>query len=153
MKTLLSIFSLAVLLAAGCSRSAVHGPAGESSENKVSYCSGSSASQSGRVQYPVSPRYAHLHGLGQMFTANDCGSQRLKTVVGFTYTYGSLIVLSSAPDQKLQETLTAIGYSCDGGENSDCKKWKLEKAVDVSDLLNLKAYAEKIEYEDCVYCG
>lgn len=111
----------------------------------------------GRDVYPIDPKYDHLPFLGQIFTAYDCGSDRVNQLFGMdngNYTLGSYIELQlpDATDTDIDSVLEDIGYVCMGGYTY-CDVWQLEGSVDVDDLIKLKGYAEVIYGEDCVNCG
>jgi|GEM_PF-5460634 len=112
----------------------------------------------GREVYPVSYYYKRTYWLGSVFTADDCGEQRLKELFGgydSDYTWGSSVTLKRKPWQELVNTFKEIGYTCTaGGLNElDCNIWVLSKTVKVKDLLKLKGYSEIFDRDDCVNCG
>lgn len=111
--------------------------------------------ENGRKQYPISVKYDHLPWLGQLFTADECGSERLEEVAkGGYYSRGSKLWLKSAPSKGLLDALTVVGFHCEGeSEDAACVVWRLDTPVLVSKILKLKPFAQEIETDDCVNCG
>lgn len=111
----------------------------------------------GAVRMPISEKYKNIEYLGQLFTADFCGKERIKEVFwikGEDYTAGSQITLKSAPSSGLVSALKSIGYRCETGEKeSFCKIWILEGVVKYKNLMKLEPYSSEIEKDDCVNCG
>ena len=126
----------------------------------ISYCTQDPYSPEigiGGEYYPVDPKYGNLNWLGQLFTADDCGGERVKELMmvnGDNYTFGSAIWLKDNPSQSLINILKSIGYTCGETTNENiCKKWELNETVKVKDLLKLKPYYEEFQSDDCRNCG
>ncbi|MFC1788175.1 hypothetical protein ACFLZY_03070 [Patescibacteria group bacterium] len=111
----------------------------------------------GRDILPIADAYSHLDFLGQIFTAADCGQDRINQVFGVEnglYSIGSRIFLRSKPDTILINVLHKIGYSCSAtGFDADCQEWQLTESVNVNLLLELEPFSENISGDDCVNCG
>jgi hypothetical protein len=111
----------------------------------------------GRDVYPIASEYDHLPFLGQLFTAYDCGSNRVNQLFGVnngTYTLGSYIELQ-LPDAKNTDVATVledIGFVCMGGYDY-CDTWQLDESADVDDLIKIREYSNVIYRDDCVNCG
>ncbi len=107
--------------------------------------------------YPSDTKYQKLTFLGPIFTAYKCSSSRLNAVLGNSngqYTLGSTVWLKTAPSQQLITTLKAVGYLCsEKVSDASCKKWRLVKFVNVTDLMKLEPFAGQLEADDCVFCG
>lgn len=109
--------------------------------------------ESGRLIYPINPKYEKLRFLGQLFTAADCGEERLQKIPGVEggkYTFGSTIWFKYKLPLYTIRLFKDIGFEC---TSEDCKEWELKKSVEVKDLLKLKPYYYYIEVDDCVNCG
>ena len=151
MKKILSI-SIVLLLAAGCNSTTTTNTNQSNSENtnttasNTQYCTGS--------PYPIDPKYKKLTYLGQIFTANDCGDERLKEVAGGEdYTLGSSITIKGYPGAEFKKTLLEIGYTCDGGDERVCQKWTLKNTVKAKDLTKLWRYHPSIDTDNCIKCS
>ncbi|MDF1497730.1 MAG: hypothetical protein P1P90_06815 [Patescibacteria group bacterium] len=111
----------------------------------------------GRAVYPIYPKYADLDFLGQIFTASDCGMDRVNEVFGVEdgeYTLGSYIWLKDKPSKDLVNTFIDIGYKCDEEKpDEDCLEWELLEAVSVDELMRLEPFYNSIKQDDCRYCG
>ncbi len=107
--------------------------------------------------YPSDAKYQKLTGLGPIFTAYKCSSSRLNAVLGNSngqYTLGSTVWLKTAPSQQLLTTLKAVGYLCsEKVSDTSCKKWRLVRFVNVTDIMKLEPFSEQLEADDCVFCG
>ena len=107
--------------------------------------------------YPSDTKYQKLTFLGPIFTAYKCSSSRLNAVLGNSngqYTLGSTVWLKTAPSQQLITTLKAVGYLCsEKVSDASCKKWRLVKFVNVTDIMKLEPFSEQLEADDCVFCG
>lgn len=110
----------------------------------------------GDVTNPVAAAYARLPGLGPIFTASDCGSDRLHDL------YGDLegkvsdlrIVLKKAPSSGLYNALYAVGFAPTSGNDSAASlHWEVTGTVTIEELLTLKPYARELSYDDCDRCG
>lgn len=111
----------------------------------------------GGYYYPVNSKYGELKWLGQLFTADDCGGERIKGLMmvdGDNYTFGSAIWLKDNPSISLINTLKSIGFVCEESTNEDtCKKWILDKVAKTKELLKLKPYYNQLLNDDCRICG
>lgn len=123
--------------------------------------------------YPIDKKYSSMSFLGQVFTAAECGEERLQKIWGVdgeNYTIGSSIILNKEPDQELFDVLKSIGYNCLVKEDSNdkypkwvelenatlndkCLQWTLSGTVKTKDLLKLKPYYKEIKGDGCVICG
>ncbi len=106
----------------------------------------------GRQTYPRSPTYDHLTDLGEIFTAAECGSERLKSTFGgedAMYLWGSRIILRVPPSPPFQSVLESIGFQC---TTQPCTEWSIGK-VSIEQLLRLKPYSQSIVRDDCTNCG
>ena len=104
--------------------------------------------------YPIDSKYKNIHFLGQLFTAANCGQERLNQIWGVSgenYILGSAIWLIDNPSSSLIDTLKSIGYQCvdKSSNHSSCKMWELEEIVKVNDLLKLEPYYENFRQDDC----
>lgn len=111
----------------------------------------------GRDIYPIAPEYSHLGFLGQLFTAADCGEQRVSQLFGVSgndYTLGSTIWLTNSPSSALQDQLIDIGFTCATDDSSaSCETWQLWDAVSTDSLLELEPYSDEFTSDDCTICG
>jgi hypothetical protein len=111
----------------------------------------------GREQYPIDPAYNDLDFLGQLFTAHNCGADRVNEIFGVTdgeFTLGSTIWLLSKPSQDLINTFEEIGYKCaEDVEDEECLKWELLDTIDVGELLKLEPFHKSLIQDDCRNCG
>lgn len=112
----------------------------------------------GRPMLPVSPQYAHLDFLGQIFTAEDCSNERIEEVWGVQngqYKIGVLIELYEPPAQKLRMLLEELGFVCPGRASADqCVQWEFQgDSISVKELLRLKMHAQNMLRDDCILCG
>ncbi|MEK7524202.1 MAG: hypothetical protein AAB588_04205 [Patescibacteria group bacterium] len=112
----------------------------------------------GGTRFPVAPKYKHLNWLGQLFTADDCGEERLGEFFGSedeTYPLGSILRLkkSAKNDKQLRRTLKILGFSCNEGNEKGCLYWNFSDSLPVYKILLLKPYAKKMQQDDCVHCG
>ncbi|HPA25894.1 MAG TPA: hypothetical protein PLK76_04010 [bacterium] len=113
------------------------------------------ATDSGRDVFPIDPKYKGIEFLGQLFTAFNCGPERVSKIFGVKgsdYTLGSTVWLKSTPSDVLSNTFKSIGYKCADPETS-CKKWELWTTVKINDLMKLKPFHENFEADDCTNCG
>jgi cell division protein FtsB len=113
------------------------------------------ATEIGRDVFPIDPKYKGIEFLGQLFTAFNCGRERLNNIFGVkgdNYTLGSSVFLKNTPSNSLTNTFKSIGYKCIDPEKS-CKNWELWTTVKVIDLLKLEPFHENFEADDCTNCG
>ncbi|MBI4232303.1 S-layer homology domain-containing protein [Candidatus Peregrinibacteria bacterium] len=115
--------------------------------------------ENGRTVHPVDEMYypAELGWLGQLFTANACGEDRVKelfAVDGDDYTVGSAVWLDEAPSAELMDVFSDLGFVCaeDLGLES-CDHWTLSEVVEWKDMLKLEPYSWEMSKDDCVLCG
>ena len=115
------------------------------------------ATEIGRDVYPIADKYKQLQFLGQLFTASDCGTERLNKIFGVRdgqYTQGATITLKAPPSAQFLATLKAVGFICSEKKTeSQCSQWQLEKSINVQEILKLKPFADKIKQDDCYICG
>ena len=116
--------------------------------------------ESGRLAYPMHPKYFNLTLLGELFTADDCGAKRFNAIYASKdaqYALASTIELFSDknPDEKLRNVFGSVGYSCaeEGAADAACQTWKIEKTVAIGSLLSLKPHFEIFKSDQCVGCG
>ncbi len=125
---------------------------------KSSLCTApATVTDAGSDVFPIDPKYKGIKFLGQLFTAFNCGSERVGKIFGVdgnNYTLGSAIWLKNNPSQSLISTFKSIGFKC-SEEVSDvsCKKWELLDSVRVDDIIKLEPYSENFEADDCRNCG
>lgn len=113
------------------------------------------ATDNGRAVFPIDQKYKSIEFLGQLFTAFNCGSERVSKVFGVKgndYTLGSSVWLKNTPSDSLTHTFKSIGYKCADPETS-CKKWELWTTVEINDLMKLEPFHEHFEADDCTNCG
>lgn len=124
-----------------------------------SLCTSAPSERNGNRIYPIDQAYGDLYFLGQFFTAMRCGPEHvshLYGVEGDRYTLGSSIVLQTAPDQKLLDTLKRIGFACAEVEQANdamCLRWELLNTVSLDTLYELEPFHDRIEIDDCRNCG
>lgn len=112
----------------------------------------------GRDIYPINSKYKHLEFLGQVFTAYDCGEERLNMIDGVNngiYSLGSVILLKNKPSKDFLNVLKSIGFQCDeDAEELGCLVWKNdESAIQVEDLMKIEPFYDSIKSDDCRHCG
>jgi outer membrane murein-binding lipoprotein Lpp len=127
-------------------------------EGIPAYCSDEPVdTEIGRIAYPIKEAYAHLPFLGQLFTAAECGDDRLSNIFGLdgdNYTLGSMIVLTGDPAQGLIDSLKSLDFTCDDGNpETSCHRWKLSVDILMKDLLKLEPYHKEFQEDDCTHCG
>lgn len=149
-------FATIVFVGAGCS-SSTQDEADRYIKKNPEYCTNNPiTTDNGNTKYPSIPLYNNLK-LGEIFTAIHCGENRLSelnTVNENTYTAGSIIWLKEAPTPEMLATLKTIGYTCSGGSEGNCKKWRLESTtVPLDTLISLEPFITNIEEDDCIFCG
>ena len=108
--------------------------------------------------YPIDLKYKKLHFLGQLFTAADCGQERLSQIDGVdgeNYTLGPRIVLKNNPSQELVNVFKSIGFNCcDKVLNDECKEWSHDNySIKINELLKLEPYHKNFNRDDCINCG
>lgn len=122
---------------------------GDLCNNEPTYC------DNGRAIYPIDEKYNQLDFLGQLFTAAKCGHERLNQLFGINnniYDLGSTIYLKEVPNNEFKNIINEIGYICNEDDNN-CIKCKLEKNINIYDLLKLEPFSDKIDKDDCIFCG
>lgn len=111
----------------------------------------------GYGKHPVDPKYGELNWLGQIFTAYDCGSERLDAIFGVDkgiFGIGLHINLKNNPSQQLINIFNALGFDCaDNNSAERCKIWEIKKPIKIDDLMKLKPYYDNFQRDDCVECG
>lgn len=115
------------------------------------------ATDIGRDIYPIEIKYINLGFLGQIFTAYDCGPERIDQIFGVEgtdYTLGSAIWLRENPNQSLIDIFKSIGFECsEETPDATCKAWELLDTVKVNDLMKLEPFYQNFEADDCQNCG
>ena len=110
----------------------------------------------GKNVFPIIPLYEKMPILGQLFTASYCNDERMATIAEITdgqYTAGSIIWLQDNPPEEMITILHDIGYTCSGGTEGTCTKWRLaETSIDPQKILQLRSFSQKITDDACVYC-
>ena len=115
----------------------------------------------GRDVYPTNTkRYGNIDFLGELFTADDCGKERLSKIFGVLnndYTLWPDILLQNEPDSNLILVLKEIGFelgsTCENSIEKKCKHWSLKKTVPLEKILKLKPFAQEIKSSGCINCG
>ncbi|MBD3284300.1 hypothetical protein GF395_02595 [Candidatus Uhrbacteria bacterium] len=111
----------------------------------------------GSYNYPRDHRYGDLAFLGEFFTAYRCGAgqtEKLFTVQDGTYIFGSVIKLTTPPDDDFLNALHWIGYTCNEVKAAEeCQRWELTEHVPVDRLIYLESWHPYIAVDDCVHCG
>lgn len=111
----------------------------------------------GGLIYPITTEYSHLPYLGQLFTASECGEDRLSSILGGKdkqYILGSSLTLKKSPSTSLYTVLISLGFICTVKTSpQSCMQWRTDKAIPVNDILRLKPYADEIAVDDCTLCG
>ncbi len=113
---------------------------------------------SGRPVYPIKPEFSQIGYFGQLFTAADCGMDRVEQLSGVTngqYTLHPDIGIVENASAGLIYALQTIGFTC-SQENVDdfsCTHWTLWNDVPVADILQLEPYAAEITSAGCINCG
>ncbi|MBD3330668.1 hypothetical protein GF354_04020 [Candidatus Peregrinibacteria bacterium] len=111
----------------------------------------------GSTIYPIDSKYSNLNFLGQLFTAYECGADRVGQLFGVngdSYTLGSSISLLDYPSQNLIDAFDTIGFTChDENINENCKSWQLWETVNVDDMMMLEPYYQEFAGDDCTTCG
>jgi len=112
---------------------------------------------SGKIQLPVDSKYAGLDVLGQIFTAHNCGGTRVNSVTGVSgayYTLGLGINLTYAPLGDFLLLLQEKGFKCaETGRDANCKKWKVDRLIELADIYELEPYADEIDSDTCLHCN
>lgn len=100
-----------------------------------------------------SEEFIHIGFLGELFTADDCGKERVNELFKNQYNDGLTIWVS--PTDSLTKTLGEIGFECsDETITKDiCEEWKTEETIFTEDLIKLKPYYLNIKLSDCIWCG
>jgi len=114
--------------------------------------------ESGATRYPVLAEYDHLEHLGQLFSLDGCGNERLEELMAVTdgvYTAGSRVTLKDGPRADLIDILEDIGFIClDDLSSEDCLDWATDDdSIAIDEMLRLKPFADKMVSDDCRICG
>lgn len=138
-------------------------PISKTDSNSSVYCTTEpTPTEIGGDVYPINiEKYGDIGFLGELFTADDCGSVRVSKIFGVNgnnYTLWPDIELRNAPSKKLLLVLQSIGFepgsTCNDSQNRNtCTHWSLEKTVPLSEILKLKPYAKEIKSSGCINCG
>lgn len=108
---------------------------------------------------PVKPEYQHLEVLGPIFTASECGVERLAEVLGNEDGRDSVdfvIVIKArgeyAQSEELRDVLRYAGFKC-GRNLSNDGCWTLQAGTRASTLVTLKPQADKFigDYREDTY--
>lgn len=112
--------------------------------------------ENGYTKYPVSDNYAHLPYLGQLFTAEECGEERLAKIYGVedeNYTLGINLSTKGAPSKELLALLQKMEFQCPQGVGLQlCTTWILNSPVKLEDILKLRPYHQEISKDSCMEC-
>lgn len=110
----------------------------------------------GYTSYPVSDVYSHLPYLGQLFTAEECGEERLAKMYGIedgNYILGINLSTKGAPSAELLNLLQEMEFQCPQGVGIQlCTTWILNSPVELKDILKLKPYHQEISRDSCMEC-
>jgi cell division protein FtsB len=138
-------------------------PISKTDNNSSVYCiKEPTPTEIGRDIYPINiKKYGDIGFLGELFTADDCGSAQVSKIFGVSgnnYTLWPDIGLRSAPSKELLSVLQSIGFelgsTCSDSQNRNtCTHWSLKKTVPLSEILKLKPYAKEIKSSGCINCG
>lgn len=113
--------------------------------------------EAGSEVYPIDQKYKNFQFLGQLFTAYECGQERISKIFGVegeNYTLGSSVWLKGNPSQALIGVFKSIGYVCkDNNTEENCKNWELRNTVKVNSLMKLEPFYENFKSDDCTNCG
>lgn len=129
---------------------------GEEVSNEHPCTAGKVETASGRSHNPIDPIYENFPWLGPLFTASDCGSERLEDLYGDqTGTISDLkIFLKRKPSSALYNVLYGIGFApTDGTNSAESTKWTLTSPATYRELLQLKNYVQEMQGDDCEFCG
>lgn len=110
----------------------------------------------GRYVYPINPEYRDLEFLGQIFTAHDCGPERVKKIFGVegdNYRLGLTVWLKNNPPSDLIKIFDDLGLKCIDKKTGDkCRIWQTDQNLKVDDLMRLAPYYGIFKMDDCVNC-
>ncbi|MFC1787875.1 hypothetical protein ACFLZY_01500 [Patescibacteria group bacterium] len=94
---------------------------------------------------------------GQLFTADDCGGDRIEDMFGVengVYYLGATMSLKNVPSEEFKKILLDVGFECNRKDQATCTSWRLDDyAVPVEEILRLKPFADQIQSIDCINCG
>ena len=101
-------------------------------------------------------KYGKIGICGELFTADDCGEDRLVQIHGVTgqavFNAGLKIILEEDPSYGLRTNMQRLGFttgkSCLGLEDKDCQEWQTTDYLDRQSIKRLKTYAREIKYCD-----
>jgi hypothetical protein len=118
-------------------------------------------SSKGKSTYPINiEKYGSIGYLGELFTAFDCGQDRMAKIQGVKdgqYTIWPDIGLYDNPDPRLLNTLKEIGFhpagNCSAVQEPECKHWSLKKNVPISEILKLIPFSGRIVSSGCLNCN
>lgn len=120
------------------------------------YCIASPESTTcGTKRYPINEnKYGQIGLCGELFTADDCGLERLAQISGVnqegTLAKSISITLNEKPSYGLRINLERLGFepgkACVNLVDKNCTSWKSTEALNRSNLKKLKAYAREIRY-------
>lgn len=107
---------------------------------------------------PVNPKYGNLNWLGQIFTAYDCGPERVDAIFGVDegmFGIGLGVMLKNDPDRQLINVFNLLGFYCADNNNSveKCRRWEIENSIKIDDLMKLEPYYNSFQWDDCIMCG
>lgn len=127
------------------------------------YCHASpESSPLGRKRYPINKeKYGDTGLCGELFTADDCGQQRLSSIFGTdkdgAFVLGMELSLKQEPSYWLKTNLERLdfkpSFDCFKKDAAQCRKWIKTRALERNGLKRLKTYAQEIKYCDCINCG
>src|SRR5687768_2846944 len=99
------VFILALILILLSRRSATNPQTPVTVTQDSEYCTeGGTFVEGGRFVYPIAPQWRHLEFLGQLFTADKCGEERMKVIAGVNgdnYTSGLTVYLKKNSNSEL----------------------------------------------------
>lgn len=128
-------------------------------QNTSKYCTAEpTTNDMGDPVYPTDPKYGELKFLGELFTADDCSSDRVAQIYGVhqnMYIIGSNLALHANPSPALLQVLLDIGFECSelAGDDPYCMSWRLTQRVSVAQMLQLKPFYKEFFMNDCLLCG
>ncbi|MBD3248228.1 hypothetical protein GF382_02970 [Candidatus Falkowbacteria bacterium] len=107
-------------------------------------------------EHPVNiDKYGKENICSELFTADDCGLERLSRIIGVdetgTYIRGLYLSLKNKPSYGLRTNMQNIGFSaslnCTSLNNTSCLDWVLDEELTQQDLKKLKTYYR--EFDNC----
>jgi len=92
------------------------------------------------------------------FTAYECGEEKLESLTQIEngeYVFGVNFTLNSKPTGEMIDTFLITGFQCvENISGEECLNWEnKDNPIGTSSLYELHKYADKIERDECIYCG